>query len=66
MKRSPSTVRNRVSEMLPMRYENERNRILPELERSAEKQEVWWWFLLGVILLLCGEVWMTRRIVKAR
>jgi hypothetical protein len=58
--------RSRVAELLPVRYENERDRILPELERSAERQEVWWWFLLGVILLLCGEVWMTRRIVKAR
>lgn len=29
-------------------------------------QELWWWFLVGVILLLSGEVWMTRRIALSR
>ena len=29
-------------------------------------QPFWWWFLIGVILLLCSEVWFTRKIVKSR
>ena len=29
-------------------------------------RDVWWLFLVGVTLLLCSEVWMTRRIAKGR
>jgi hypothetical protein len=37
-----------------------------ELVASGQRQEVWWWFLVGVIVFLCGEVWMTRRIARNR
>jgi hypothetical protein len=30
------------------------------------RQEFWWLLLIGVIVLLCSEVWMTRRMVKNR
>jgi hypothetical protein len=33
---------------------------------EAGPQELWWWFLLAVVSLLCGEVWLTRRIVRNR
>jgi len=28
-------------------------------------RDVWWLFLVAVTALLCGEVWMTRRIARA-
>ncbi len=30
---------------------------------ARPRQELWWLLLLGVIALLCGEVWMTRRLL---
>jgi hypothetical protein len=33
---------------------------------QAAPQELWWSFLLAVVGLLCGEVWLTRRIVRNR
>lgn len=33
---------------------------------AASRQDLWWWLMLGVIGLLCGEVWLTGRIVKGR
>lgn len=50
----------------PLRYERDRGQILSAIETSNPQQEVWWWFLLGLIGLLCAEVWMTRRMVMNR
>ena len=36
------------------------------LVASTQKQELWLWFLIGVVVLLCGEVWLTRRIALNR
>jgi hypothetical protein len=59
--------RERVAKLMPtMRYENDRERMGRELVASSERQEVWWWFLVGVVALLCGEVWMTRRLARNR
>jgi hypothetical protein len=33
---------------------------------AGPDRDVWWLFLLGVTGLLCGEVWLTRRIVRNR
>ena len=33
---------------------------------SPPKLELWWLFLVIVTLLLCAEVWMTRRIALNR
>jgi hypothetical protein len=37
-----------------------------DLARDSRPQPFWWWFLIGVILLLCSEVWFTRKIAKSR
>jgi hypothetical protein len=58
--------REKVRKLLPVRYENDRATVLAQLAVTDQRQELWRWFLLGVILLLCGEVWLTRRIVKNR
>jgi hypothetical protein len=51
---------------VPLKYDDDPDSSAPEAERPESRREVWWWCLLGVIALLCGEVWMTRRLVKAR
>ncbi len=46
---------------VPLAYTNDAARVLRGPDR-----DVWWLFLVGVTLLLCGEVWMTRRIARGR
>jgi hypothetical protein len=58
--------RDKVQKLVPMKYENDRENIFAELTTPDQRQELWRWFLFGVIGLLCGEVWLTRRIVKNR
>jgi hypothetical protein len=53
-------------EQSPLRYADERGEILAAPESTDARQEVWWCFLLGLIGLLCVEVWMTRRMVMNR
>lgn len=33
---------------------------------ARPRQELWWLLLLAALGLLCGEVWLTRRLVRAR
>jgi hypothetical protein len=49
-----------------MTYENDLRKKEMVLSAGDEKQELWKWFLLGVVSLLVGEVWMTRRLAKGR
>lgn len=46
-------------------YEDDREKVIGG-DTSPPKMELWWIFLIGVTLLLCGEVWMTRRIALSR
>ncbi len=66
---TPTTAeeRDRVARIFPMQYQNERGPILDARGAGAHTQD-WWWeiLLVGMIFLLCGEVWMTRRMLKAR
>ena len=55
-----------IAEYLPMTYIADRDPMNSPLAKELYSQELWWWLLLGVIGLLCLEVWMTRRIVKGR
>jgi hypothetical protein len=59
-------VEERIGNKLPFNYENDRDKVLGEASVVPPKLELWWWFMLGVTLLLCSEVWLTRRIVKHR
>jgi hypothetical protein len=65
---TPATAadQQKVAELLPMIYENDVGQVMGAVTASGEKQELWWWLMLGVIALLCAEVWMTRRIVRRR
>jgi hypothetical protein len=58
--------RERVAELLPMQYENDRAKMTAALTKTSTRQEFWWVLLVGVILLLCAEVLMTRWMAKGR
>lgn len=58
--------REKVAQLVPMTYEDGTEVIAGAMPDIAPKQELWWWFLLGVIVLLYSELWLTRRIVKGR
>jgi hypothetical protein len=53
-------------EQSPLRYTDQNDVILAAPQSADARQEVWWCFLLGLIGLLCAEVWMTRRMVMHR
>ncbi|HWG45151.1 MAG TPA: BatA domain-containing protein [Gemmataceae bacterium] len=56
-----------VAKLIPgMKYQNDREQLAVEWISENHRQELWWWLLIGLVALLCGEVWMTRRIVKNR
>jgi hypothetical protein len=65
---TPSTAEERaeVARQIPLNYETDGDKLLRTLADQAHTQELWWWFLVAVVGLLCCEVWMTRRIVRAR
>jgi hypothetical protein len=59
--------RNRVAGIIKgIKYENERGAIVQVWISTEHRQDFWMYFLLGLVALLCLEVWMTRRMVKGR
>ncbi len=58
--------RAQVAKVVPMQYESDRTKILTARNAPAQADEWGPIFLVGMIALLCGEVWMTRRMVKNR
>jgi hypothetical protein len=58
--------REAVGKHLPFSYQNDAAGLIAGLSKESRRQEFWWWFLLGLVGLLCVEVWFTRRIVKNR
>jgi hypothetical protein len=57
--------RRKVAELLPLR-ELTPEQFPDDADGAGQTQEVWWMFLIGVIALLCGELWLTRRMALAR
>jgi hypothetical protein len=59
--------REKVGQHVQVTYRDYRTPLTTkETADTSPPQELWWWFLLAVIALLCGEVWMTRRLVRNR
>jgi hypothetical protein len=58
--------RKQVARVFPVSYEDERQEIVESSASGLYRQEFWLYLLLGLIGLLCFEVWMTRRMVKNR
>ena len=56
--------REKVGKLLPLSYENNFEKLIGEVSHRSEDLELWRWFMVGVVMLLCCEVWFTRRIVK--
>jgi hypothetical protein len=57
---------DKVAKLVPMTYENDLKQALQTAPGTEIRQELWLYLLLGMIALLCGEVWLTRRMVKNR
>lgn len=53
--------RDQVTEVLGVKYLRDRADLL-----AGTEHDLWWWLLLGVIALLCSEVFLTRRIARNR
>jgi hypothetical protein len=58
--------RAKVAAYVPVQYQNDVQAVTGILLGAGEAQDLWWLAMVGVILLLCGEVWLTRRMVKGR
>jgi len=54
----------RIRTRLPVDWYGEAQRA--DGDEPAHREELWWLLLLGVVGLLCSEVWMTRRMAIAR
>lgn len=60
------TDRKKVADLVPMMYREYREPLVAEAADPLPARDVWQGFLLAVIGLLAGEVWLTRRIVRNR
>jgi hypothetical protein len=60
--------RKRVTDQVPMTYTANAADAAARSQAGLgpARQEFWWLLLIGVVALLCAEVWMTRRLVKNR
>jgi hypothetical protein len=56
--------REKVSQFVPMTYEDAEEGAPVTGADDLPKQELWWLFFLGVIILLFGETWLTRRMAR--
>jgi hypothetical protein len=65
---TPSTQeeRDQVAKLVQLAYENDPDTVLGSMEMVEERPHIWWWFLIGLLLFLCVEVWMTRRMAMQR
>jgi hypothetical protein len=58
--------RKKVSALVRMEYETQHQPVTRALVSASQTQELWGWLMAGVLLLLCAEVWMTRRMALRR
>ncbi|MCI0642220.1 MAG: BatA domain-containing protein [Gemmataceae bacterium] len=58
--------RGRVAQFLSIRELKENLPVETAENATSTRQDLWWIFLVGVTLLLCGEVWWTRRMALRR
>jgi hypothetical protein len=55
-----------LTRLLEAKFLPDRAAFAVERETVQERPELWWMLLLGLVALLCGEVWLTSRIVRGR
>jgi hypothetical protein len=58
--------RQQVAQYVPVTYRDFRQPLEAETAETPPARDLWEGFLFAVTALLCAEVWMTRRIVRAR
>ena len=58
--------REKVAAQVPMTYESDRAKMSAEQKSATRTFEIWWLPLAAMIVLLCGELWLTRRIALNR
>jgi hypothetical protein len=56
----------KIQDRLPIVWHTEQSGAPSASPPEARREELWWLLLLGVLGLLCTEVWMTRRMALAR
>jgi hypothetical protein len=61
---SSEAERQQVAQLLPMTYEVDPRKLIAPQGDANTHQELWWALLLGVVIVLLSEVWLTRRIAK--
>lgn len=59
-------VASRVGDKIALNYQDDRTKLTEEAAAAGSNRELWWWFMIGVLVMLCCEVWMTRRIAMNR
>jgi hypothetical protein len=63
---SSSEENERIGKLIGVRYEDDRGKMVGVWASGTQRQDLWLYLLLGLIALLCLEVYMTRRMVKNR
>ena len=56
----------KVAKLTGVRYATDRQAVIRGCGQGVQRQETWWILLVGLLGLLCMEVWMTRRVVRGR
>lgn len=55
-----------LTRLVAAKYLSDRAGFAVERQSVQERPELWWLLLLGLVGLLCGEVWLTSRIARDR
>jgi hypothetical protein len=58
--------RTKVAALVPVQFAEDLDTVAAAMTGEGEELDVWWVLMIGVVALLCGEVWMTRRMVANR
>jgi hypothetical protein len=64
--RSTEDAWRKVRDRLPVAWRTDQEPTVASTAQEGRREELWWLLMLGVIGLLCSEVWMTRRMALAR
>jgi hypothetical protein len=65
---TPSSARERelLAKRLPILFENDWRGVAEPVAGGTAELPLGWLVMIGVMVLLCGEIWMTRRMAAAR
>lgn len=58
--------RHKLQKLLPLQFTDDPAAIGQAVVAPEHRENLWWLLMLGVIGLLCAEIWLTRRMVRDR